>query len=83
MYLFQRLWAAPLMALAFAGLSGCDDRTSTVDRHIAAAIPTQAVTQLVRDLRHNDLAGSPATPCRRRYMSGSTRPGARTAAAGR
>ena len=57
MYLFHRLWVAPLMALAFAGLSGCDDRTSTVDRHIAAATPTQAVTQLVRDLRHNDLAG--------------------------
>jgi len=57
MFLFHRLWAAPLLALAFAGLSGCDDGTSAVGRDIAAAAPTQAVTHLVQDLRRNDLAG--------------------------
>lgn len=57
MFLFHRLWVAPLLALGFAGLSGCDDGNDPVGRVVAADRPTQAVTRLVRDLRHGDLAG--------------------------
>ena len=58
MFSFHRRWAMPLLALGLlGGVSGCDERTSLVDRDVAAVKPTQAITHLVRDLRRNDLAG--------------------------
>ena len=60
MFLFNRLCATTLLlALGLAGLSGCGPGPGRgPDRDgIATSEPVQAVTRLVRDLRHDDLAG--------------------------
>ena len=54
MSLFHRLGAAPLLALAC--LAGCAPGRGPDRSEVAASEPTQAVTRLVRDLRHDDLA---------------------------
>ena len=55
---FNRLWAAPLLlGLGLAGLSGCGPGRGPDRVELGATGPAQAVTRLVRDLRHDDLAG--------------------------
>ena len=58
MFLFNRLCATTLLlALGLAGLSGCGPGRGPDRDEITANEPVQAVTRLVRDLRHDDLAG--------------------------
>jgi len=55
---FNRLCAAPLLlVLGLAGLTGCGPGPVPDRADIAATGPAEAVTRLVQDLRHDDLAG--------------------------
>lgn len=56
MFLFHRLWLAPLLMLGFASLPGCSETSAPKSREVAAVEPTQAVTRLVSDLRDDNLA---------------------------
>lgn len=57
MFLFHRLWLAPLLMLGFASLPGCGETPGPTSREVPAVEPSQAVQRLVRDLRNNDLPG--------------------------
>jgi hypothetical protein len=57
MFLFHRLWLAPLLMLGFASLPGCNETSAPISREVAAVEPTQAVTRLVSDLRDDNLPG--------------------------